>query len=176
MTPIGHTLTFAAEDTLEEVIRRADDPGPGVNIYKTLSADSYESAISAPCIAITCATSRRTFPELRRGDAAYGNRTLTVAVRVRTQVDEDTTSPGVVKAARDAHRDLLGRVLDVLFRDDLLTRSADGSEVDGLLIDAGEQFGIAFNYVDLSDAVNTRPVNKGIESEISLELHAYGRV
>lgn len=154
-------MDFDAEDTLEAVLRAADNPVE--NIYKTADADSYDTGVTAPCVSIVCRQMQRTFPEARRGSTAFGNQTLFVTVKIRTQFDAEKQDNVTLKTARQSHADFRGRVFDVLYRDDLLD----------LLNQRGAEFGVAFNFADISPATRDA-AGHGLETITQIELHAYG--
>lgn len=118
-------LRFLVEDMILDYVRATDDPGPNVTFARTADVVAFADllGLGEPLVTIAC-TGTRPFPDTADASQGVQNRECDIAITIRTHAEDQALSgdpAGVVATARDAHMDLVARVLDLFEVTNLVT-------------------------------------------------------
>lgn len=139
-----HFLNNRMEDAVKAFILSGDDPSPA-EVYTYGELVGYGEKVAEPYIGVRCVRGLPGFPELSM-DSAMGNMSLTVQVAVRSHAEHETdaTTQAVTKNGRDAHGQLVGRVMDLFHRSDIISALQTAANTVGNLgIDQVHQMEVA---------------------------------
>lgn len=111
-------LEWKIEDALKALITTLDDPGARISVDVGFSADTA----TEPCVRVFCRSSEPAIPD--EALPPIGNRYVNVELRIQSHAGPDADGVVSRSTARDDHADLVARVLDLFYRDDITTQIA----------------------------------------------------
>lgn len=156
-------LCFDVEDAIKAYIQAVDAP-TGVTLYTTADACAAGEEIAEPYIAINCEDSGPV-PEMSNVDytAGISNQQVTVNLYIRTHgSDEDAAEIIASTTARDFHKLVAGKMLDLLYRTDLIaTLNGYADEVEFVQAD--------------HPRTKTATAQRSFVTTITFTAHAYPR-
>ncbi len=156
-------LCFDVEDAIKAYIQAVDAP-TGVTLYTTADACAAGEEIAEPYIAINCEDSGPV-PEMSNVDytAGISNQQVTVNLYIRTHgSDEDAAEIIASTTARDFHKLVAGKMLDLLYRTDLIaTLNGYADEVEFVQAD--------------HPRTKTTTAQRSFVTTITFTAHAYPR-
>lgn len=156
-------VCFDVEDAIKAYIEAVDAP-TGVTLYTTADACAAGEEIAEPYIAINCEDSGPV-PEMAGIDymAGVSNQSVTVNLYIRTHgSDEDSAEIIAATSARDFHKLVVGKMLDLLYRTDLVsTLNGYADEVEFVQAD--------------HPRTKTTTAQRSFVSTITIQAHVYPR-
>ena len=144
------------EDTLKAFIVSNDLPA-GVTCYTFSDAVAAQDKVQEPFISVLCMNSAPTISEVSLADG-WGNRTMTAQLQVRTHAQDtydDVVPSDVIQTARNYHNELVGRLLFMFKRTDIVDALNDSAAAVGNIgIDQVDGYALERTLTDRSFVTN----------------------
>lgn len=151
MAPPYHSMHRKLENVIAAFLR--DNEDLAANVYGWLEIVALGEGVAEPWVGIRCRSSVSTTPEVQLV-LGSGSRVIQVSISVRSHALHVAPSDdplAVVKTFREVHDELVGKVIDCFFREDLIEAlNAQAAVVGGIEIEQVEQFEMTDEPADRS--------------------------